>query len=202
MSESIVPFGKYKGKPVEVLISDEKYLEWCEQQPALVTRYKSVFEAIKNLIGTSDFTPEHNQLQARFLEDEDLLKKIFTKVTQLFSWPNGFEAAKFTYTKLVFEPTFNHVSFDLAICFNIHSETIFSDGTAYKNSHNAAIFMELKPVIGDDYPKILRKASLARKNNLDLVCVYTDFYNGSVNIETVRKMFLSNNIVFLIGADL
>ena len=31
-TEPLVPFGKYKGKPIASLLNDTKYLEWCKQQ--------------------------------------------------------------------------------------------------------------------------------------------------------------------------
>lgn len=37
--ESIVTFGKYKGQPLSVLINDNSYFIWCQQQPWFQSKY-------------------------------------------------------------------------------------------------------------------------------------------------------------------
>jgi uncharacterized protein (DUF3820 family) len=33
---NIVPFGKYRGQPVEVMLADQDYLRWVKSQPSLM----------------------------------------------------------------------------------------------------------------------------------------------------------------------
>jgi hypothetical protein len=81
-TNSIVPFGKYKDHPVDVLLADSGYLEWIIGQPGLMRMLESRYPVIFNLITVgapaTDDTPEHNALQARFLEREFQLAFIET----------------------------------------------------------------------------------------------------------------------------
>lgn len=67
---NLVPFGKYKGQPVEVLESDPGYVEWLMQQPGIREKYPQLVQIIVNNFGEPEETPEHNQMQARFLQEE------------------------------------------------------------------------------------------------------------------------------------
>lgn len=64
----LVPFGKYKGQPIEVLESDPKYAEWMSQQPWLKQSHPSVYNFIINNFQEPSETPEHNAMQSRFLD--------------------------------------------------------------------------------------------------------------------------------------
>jgi hypothetical protein len=69
MSNEIVPFGKYKGKPVEALQQDRAYCDWLVGQDWLQTRFPELRTIIINNFGEPDETPEHNALQARALDN-------------------------------------------------------------------------------------------------------------------------------------
>jgi hypothetical protein len=69
MSE-IVPFGKYKGQPVEALAADRSYLDWLTAQSWFRERYAGIYTLIINNFTEPSETPEHNRLQARFLDPE------------------------------------------------------------------------------------------------------------------------------------
>jgi hypothetical protein len=45
---AIVPFGKYKGQPVEVMMADRDYCSWAMAQAGLRARFASVFAIIVN----------------------------------------------------------------------------------------------------------------------------------------------------------
>lgn len=68
MANQLVPFGKYKGQPLEVLLSDTQYMTWLSEQPWVKDKYPVVQTLIINNFGEPDETPEHNGLQARFYE--------------------------------------------------------------------------------------------------------------------------------------
>ncbi len=76
MPGEIVPFGKYKGQPLEVLAADPGYIEWLEAQPWFQARYPNLYTIVINNFKTSDASPEHNQLQARFLDKQFRAKTI------------------------------------------------------------------------------------------------------------------------------
>lgn len=75
-SMRLVPFGKYKGQPVEVMQMDSGYCEWLSTQDWFRERYANVYQQviINNFTEASE-TPEHNKLQMLFL-DKEFYKKI------------------------------------------------------------------------------------------------------------------------------
>ncbi len=75
----IVPFGKYKGQPLEVLRSDPQYCEWLTAQGWFREKHGSVYQLIINNFGEPTETPEHNRLQVKFL-DKTLCFQLFCKL--------------------------------------------------------------------------------------------------------------------------
>ena len=67
---NIVPFGKYKGQPVEVLANDKPYLDWLQAQDWFRQRYAGIYTLIVNNFAEASETPDHNALQVLFLEDD------------------------------------------------------------------------------------------------------------------------------------
>lgn len=67
---TLVPFGKYKGKPAEVLRNDPDYCDWLMSQDWFRSRYQGVYNIIINNFTEPADTPEHNALQAKFLSDD------------------------------------------------------------------------------------------------------------------------------------
>jgi hypothetical protein len=70
MDDKIVPFGKYRGQPVEALAADRQYFEWLCGQAWFRERYQNIHTLIVNNFAEPNETPEHNRLQMRFLDDE------------------------------------------------------------------------------------------------------------------------------------
>lgn len=66
----IVPFGKYKGQPVETLRADRSYVDWLTAQDWFRQRHPNLLQIIVNNFEEPTETPEHNRLQARFLDNE------------------------------------------------------------------------------------------------------------------------------------
>lgn len=69
MSE-IIPFGKYRGQPAEVLQSDPGYLNWMRNQDGLLEKYPQLRTVIVNNFAEPSETPEHNAYQAMFLDEQ------------------------------------------------------------------------------------------------------------------------------------
>src|SRR5215472_15849134 len=55
--------------PVEALAADRAYCDWLVNQDWFRERYANVYTLIINNFGEPSETPEHNALQARFLDD-------------------------------------------------------------------------------------------------------------------------------------
>jgi hypothetical protein len=66
---NIMPFGKYKGQPIEVLAQDQGYCKWLLSQAGIKDKYPIICQIIINNFGVPNDTPEHNALQAHFLDD-------------------------------------------------------------------------------------------------------------------------------------
>lgn len=68
-SALIVPFGKHQGLTVaELLAKDPSYAQWLLSQNWLAQRFAELHAAILTRGTTPDDTPEHNLIQARFLD--------------------------------------------------------------------------------------------------------------------------------------
>lgn len=70
MTGEVVPIGKYRGQPVEVLAADPDYREWLVSQPWFAERYRNTYNIVVNYGGESQDSPEHNEMQARLLDDD------------------------------------------------------------------------------------------------------------------------------------
>lgn len=66
---AVVPFGKYKGQPMEQLAADPEYCEWLSGQSWFIEKYAHIHTLIINNFGDPSETPEHNRLQLRFLDE-------------------------------------------------------------------------------------------------------------------------------------
>ena len=65
----LVPFGKYRGRPVTDLIADRNYVEWLLAQPWFADRQRPIYNLIIGSGGPEpQDTPEHNAMQARYLD--------------------------------------------------------------------------------------------------------------------------------------
>jgi hypothetical protein len=89
MTGEVVPFGKYKGQPAEVLLADASYRDWLLAQPWFSQRYVNLYQTVINYGGPPADTPEHNQMQASFLDNERCLrlaKLLWPKRRQDAAW--------------------------------------------------------------------------------------------------------------------
>jgi uncharacterized protein CbrC (UPF0167 family) len=68
-SAVVLNFGKHRGATVaEVLAKDPGYAEWIMTQGWLAERFAEVHAALASRGAASDDTPEHNAMQAKFLD--------------------------------------------------------------------------------------------------------------------------------------
>ena len=85
IATSFVPFGKYKGQPVESLVADSGYCDWLAAQPWFRDRYTGIYQIILNGPQPPTETPEHNEIQARFLKD-DVCLSLARQVSKDVDW--------------------------------------------------------------------------------------------------------------------
>lgn len=72
----LLPLGKYKGKPYDVLLTDSAYALWMLQSmyAKLEHQHPALFAFLISRFGPPDQTPVHNALQNRFLDEAFCLK--------------------------------------------------------------------------------------------------------------------------------
>lgn len=141
MKQELIPFGKLKGLPLEELANHKDYAQWLTTRPDFKIRYPDIYMFIVNHFHRPDDSPEHNELQVKFLNQDFCLKLAFLLEPRLFNkkeLPN------------ISKPTFEK-GYDVTYTA--------SSPHWYKS---AKILIEIKPTIGDDFPSILRqiKASM------------------------------------------
>ena len=190
----IISFGKYKDKSVLDLFNDPQYVEWLLQQSWFKDKYSNIYNIVIHRSDPSNDaqpTPEHNLLQNIFL-DQDICRR-FCKT--LCSNNGG--------SSEVIE------SFDFVKKFNIEFEAKYNWDVIIdyiRNGSYKTIFIELKPVVGDDYPCILRKMkkqitlmSQPRKGHINerglCVLVIETFNSKTTTREQLKEIFRQGNIL-------
>lgn len=176
MSDDLIPFGKYRGQPIEALANDHQYADWLAAQPWFRERYSSLYTVIiNNFVAPSD-TPEHNRLQARLLDD-------------------AFTIGMIKQASPVLNVTKVHVSLesdglDASVLVNYDFED--EDGKTW-NSQQVFV-VEAKPTIGDDYPTILRQIKRAFSLDRKYILLYGEYTGSGVDEATFRKIFTNERI--------
>lgn len=183
-----MPFGKYKGQLLSEVISDKEYTDWLLTQTWLRGDLKVNLLAIINNSGgvKTDDTPEHNKLQAKFLEnDNELSKKLISflrddkdiqKYFQLM-YKNSddieiikdYLLIKSNIKVKIEEPVGRYFS-DLLVDFqSVYINFVYNHDSNIRDQKLChfykRILVELKPEISDDYPSILRKQKALIKEN-------------------------------------
>ena len=173
-SEVILEFGKYKGQPIEVLEHDEQYKEWMLNQPWFKDRYPKQYNIIINNFCEPSNTPEHNRMQARFLDMDYRVafcnaKSFVHEFHERKDPRNGNSIKCVEFVEFECDGA-DVVLSDILIRFDVK--------------------IEIKPVIGDDYPQVLRQIKRSQCNFL-LVGQYSGV---GVDQKTFVKFFLNEGI--------
>lgn len=87
-NQKIIPFGKYRDKPIDILKEDTSYTEWLLAQSWFKEKYPEINTIIINNFNiNTDNTPEHNTMQIKFLKEEYRLKLAYLlKKEKLFTY--------------------------------------------------------------------------------------------------------------------
>jgi hypothetical protein len=244
----IVPFGKYKGQPIEILAKDPNYCEWFLSQDNIKKQYPAFCQIVINNFCEPSDTPEHNTLQSRFLDDNFCLalgklckwklmnktncnrslnrailntskipdnsgcdyNRKMEKLEELRSMKDYMDKAIFEMDgKEMFDgdqpffkikKIFEQDGWDVIIqSYNFDCET---ECVAYKDCdiNLNKIAIEIKPLIGDDFPAILRQMKIARVHPYFQCLVYDKFNAIGATLEQVKSMFASSGfLVFSIA---
>lgn len=179
-------FGKHKGKPIEVLQSDPQYLNWLMAQPWFNENHQNLKTIIVNNFGNSgpSDTPEHNLLQAKFLNKE-LCRSLVRKINPHVPEPDTFKI---------------HVTFECS-GWDVQIKIL---------NTSRSVFVELKPSIADDFPSVLRQCKrrmpsrwIEQINCHDLFTVVTYSIDSSVvDGNEIREMFASSKIHLILMSEI
>lgn len=85
MDDKIIPFGKHKGKPVEVLANDQQYLDWLLAQSWFREKHVNLYNVVINNFREPVDTLEHNKIQIKFLRPEYRIKLGYLANPNLFN---------------------------------------------------------------------------------------------------------------------
>ena len=200
-STEIIPFGKYKGQPVEVLSQDKQYLDWLMQQDWFNTRYASIKTLIINNFREPSETPEHNKIQAMFTDSAfcfDFIRSIrpmnseslryctirFLREIEditVFDLPENYRLSVKDIMIRFKGCQFECEGVDVAIFWEIAAfgYRLYSD----------FISVEIKPNLSDDYPAVLRQM----KTNKSEILLTESFSGVGATLDQVRSIFKTAN---------
>ncbi len=223
MNESdLVTFGKHKGKPIEVLASDRSYVEWLLAQDWFAGRQPREYTFIINNFQAPEDTPEHNQLQALFLDDNFCVR--FSRLLSPRHFDDVFHETIFgprfyanekskinheirgeTIGRIhVGDRRFEHNGIDVSFRIDVEFLTCFTkkgyedewtrlEESSWRRSEDYKI--EIKPSVGDDYPNVLRQMKSLHCN----VLLVGRFTGTGVNCSQFVQFFENEGlrVVFL-----
>lgn len=180
MKTSIVPFGKYKGQPIEVMQADRQYTDWLTQQDWFKSRYSQINNIIINNFGAPSETPEHNELVANFTDRMFSIAFILSMYNISDEGIDDVDIDK-SEVDVVFE---SPKGSDVIVYYNIIR--ISGESGLKSNSYNyPPINIECKPHISDDFPAIIRQCRSQETN-----CVlYKSMMSEAVSAEQIKIMF-------------
>ncbi len=188
MTQELIPFGKHKGKPIEILAEDKEYTKWLLAQPWFKTKYQNIHMLVINNFREPVDTPEHNELQVKFLDKEFSLKLAYLLEPRLFHK---------TDVPNISKPTF---------------ETGYDVSYMASTPHwylSVKILIEIKPTIGDDFPSILRqmKASMpiredASRNKTFYCLAVRDYVGEGASKEQFIDFFQSQGYTVVFISDI
>jgi len=221
MTAELIPFGKYKGLPIEQLQADPQYTDWLLAQPWFEQRYGGIRTIIINNFKEASDSPEHNAMQARFLDKAFAFSvaSSFMKLTPFDKWKERVDARLSTHENPKFHPANIGVEFEVKgwdVVVSMHSlaswtingeEANIYDNYLSPGKYSRDVFwggdccIELKPSIGEDFPNVLRQVK-SRNYGSNKNVLVESFQANSVSLEQVQEMFLTSGIHLLQLSDI
>lgn len=207
---TVVSFGKYKGLTVpELLDRDPAYADWLMGQGWVAAKFAELHAAIAAKGSVSEDTPEHNALQAKFLDP--LFRVACVRAARLpriqSMWKEEREYEERSEAKRGNNPprqiyistiaVFERAGVDVTIDWAFGYGTFYFGSYAATLSETAKINIELKPSIGDDYPSVMRQ--MQRLNCR--ICLIERYTGASVPESDVRQMFKLSGYALIDLAD-
>jgi hypothetical protein len=209
---NIISFGKYRGQPVEVLAGDESYRDWVMAQNWFRERYPQLRTIIINNFREPSETPDHNALQAKFLDDRfcrrfaevGIRAKVEDNFQRGLKWLAGLGPPPAVLEKISVAALgdlekstveFEVGGWDVIIEVLWKGDCIRYGDCVAGDSESARLYLEIKPALGDDYPAVLRQMKARKMNTPGYECtkqaflVIQSFTAQGATLEQVRRIF-------------
>ncbi|WP_157111385.1 hypothetical protein [Nonlabens spongiae] len=200
----LIPFGKYKDQPIEILINDPEYRNWLLAQSWFAQKFPDLKLIIINNFKETNETPEHNKLQGDFLDDKFCIAFLKNISPTLFENPARIPDRNWSFkfgekiTSLrISTRSFENAGIDVLLSFKIvfdQTMDLFEDGMFnYLGSdeyETKPIRIEIKPTVSDDYPAVLRQMKASGANILYLV----EYTGIGITEEMFVKYFANERI--------
>lgn len=167
MDNNIVPIGKYKGQPLEVLMADGKYSEWLLAQAWFLDRYADLAQLLRmGRLAEPQDTPEHNAMVAGLIDQRDGME-----------WLASFDVPAELLDEL--------------FSSGMHQELEPKGGDLLVRIQGRPMLVEVKPLIGDDYPSVIRqvKAVLTGPYQPRGIVIARKVEPTNLTLEQVRRQF-------------
>jgi len=207
-----IPFGKYKDKPIEVLIADPTYTEWLLEQGWFKQRHSNIHTIIINHFKDShEETPVHNAMQGRFLDDfychrflQAVNPGLFNEQATIPDSNWRFKLAK-GIDNIKLRRSFENAGIDIKLSFTVYylqTLNYFRDigymeyGSDYYQTSDFNI--EIKPTVGDDYPAILRQMKTTKCN----ILFVGEYHGVGISRDNFLKYFKNEGIRVVFESEL
>jgi hypothetical protein len=212
----VVGFGKHKSLTFQQLITDQKgYLNWLTTQTWFNSRYPELYEYIKMVgVFTENHVPEPHKIsdtddgdQLQMVQTHNELQARFTDIDKLIELVKRVLGQEHEYN--IRSVTFEHwCGADIEV---LVTQLVTNTGLVMNSTTatNHTLLFELKPVVSNDYPEILRQIrgqlyshGIFRRqtgvpdDKITQVLV-TQRYDGKIPLGTVRNIYGNVSVVFV-----
>lgn len=201
---NIIPFGKYKGQPLEAIQEDKQYLDWLMAQDWFRSRYPQLQQVIINNFCEPSETPEHNEIQGRFLENSFVQRFLKCVLPETLSVYDVDCSKSLLIPKKDIEEDFCYeVKFEVkGIDVIITEIDLFHKGSMWyyttRLSDSKCLNIEIKPSLSDDYPAVLRQM----KANRSTVLFINSYSGRGISYDNFCKLFLNEGIKVVLSTDI
>ncbi len=210
MDKNLIPFGKYKGQPMEVMKMDTQYCDWIAQQDWFRERYGNLYQVIINNFTEPTETPEHNKLQTLFLDNKFCLNffkvsgfGLFVDREKFINKQKQFYSRSDYYNETILNELDNKPTFAVIIKKKFEEDgwdLILNFDLILNNKHSIEgldACVEIKPNLSDDYPAVLRQIKTNKSRGFSKFLVIDTFDAKGATFEQVKEIFAGSNITII-----
>lgn len=173
MSNDLIPFGKYKGQPIEAIQADKQYINWLLAHSWFKDKYENLYTIIINNFQEPTDTPEHNAIQVKFLNNAyvlDFLGKYKSDLKAYFVTARRFECDGWdviiellNYSQKDLEELLDQVNALERQANKEGDQNLQLQANELLDSiKNLKFYIEIKPTVSDDFPSVLRQIKSSR----------------------------------------